>query len=336
MGMWFWMVVCLVMRIGGASTGSPTQRNKKEHDVLCGLLGAAAEKWKTTNNPQAREALAQAIFGNKTGGDIETLKQDLPEEFKNPGNRANRCGSCMYSNGKHYPGWSIPHDMLCMCTVGQGGFPFLEKSNDSGNPTLCGRSAKDFGCEQNRDHGTGCHGNKEWWNETTWNRQAKGHLNATWEKVVKPCLGGEKLQLEAALKNLTESRKDRETPSWAQGHGRCNGISGAVCVYYGYQCHDDPRSPQWWQTLYEALTASEDTRAQGNSTRSSSGRRARRHTGGATTAGEPGDDSTEDESQHSGSASTNNHNHPLPLLSGQQSDTSLTQPLGLLSAALLV
>ncbi|CCD12834.1 Variant surface glycoprotein [Trypanosoma congolense IL3000] len=277
--MLFWMflgVFVIVGRVGsvGARTESPTHHNKNEHDVLCGLLGVAVERWKTTNNPTAKKALSRAIFGHRNGGIIETLMEKLPNEYNEPGSRENACGSCTYSDGKHYPGWSIPHDLICMCTVGENGYPFGQNSNDNGTPTLCGRSATDFGCEQNQGNGNGCHGNKDWWKESSHhdgngNRQASKHLNATWEKVIKPCLiGGEKLQLEVALKNLTGSRKDRETPSWASGHGKCNGVSGAVCVYYGTGCDKqyNNNSPQWWWDLEKALTTPNLTEAQLNST----------------------------------------------------------------------
>ncbi|CCD11709.1 Variant surface glycoprotein [Trypanosoma congolense IL3000] len=325
------IVGMMMMALSGSSLGTGTSEhhnhNEDHHDALCGLLGAAVRKWKRTHNPTTKKVLAQAIFGNESGGNLNTLLAGLPETHHKPGNRHNWCGSCAYG-GDHYPGKSIPHDMLCMCTVGEGGFPFLAYS-DKPETKLCGKSAADLGCKNQQDSGNGCHSNQHWWTTSTkshnGNGEAKVHLNVTWEKVVKPCLQGG--HIGRAKKTLLEKLNVGEysSPRWGWGHTNCGGDYSDVCVSYGHQCHDNPKSPQWWQELYEALTTTEDTHAKGKSTRSTR-KRTRRNTGGSTAPEEEENDSEEDEPEDTGTESTNNHNRQLPLLSHQQSGTSLTQP----------
>ncbi|CCD16275.1 Variant surface glycoprotein [Trypanosoma congolense IL3000] len=343
--MFFVFMAMVMMGLSGSSLGTGTNEhhnhNGDNHDDLCSVLKAAVTLYHSRRSGEKlRKALKRAIFGNESGGgDIETLQKGLPETHNNPGNRKNWCGDCTYG-GDHYPGKSIPHDLICMCTVGSSGFPFTHMSENG--KTLCGKSATDLGCEKNRESGTGCHGknNSHWWNDTSTNHepngkgQVKEHLETTWNTVVKPCLQGR--HIEQAKKTLLEKLYvgHQSSPSWARGHTNCGGDHSDVCVSYGHQCHDNPNSPQWWQELYDALTTTEDTSAQGNSTRSPR-KRTRRKTGSATAAGEPEDDSEEDEPENTGTTSTSNR--PLPLLSNQQSGILLTKPLlCLLSASFFI
>ncbi|CCD12054.1 unnamed protein product [Trypanosoma congolense IL3000] len=228
------MVMVVVLWTGTASGTYTTgpNHNGAHHETLCGLLGAAAQKWKTTNHTVFNKALWQAIFGKREGDNLDVLSKGLPAEYHDPGNRQYTCCSRTCSNHGPYPGKSIHHDLLRMCTVGENGYPFNYGSDNS--KTLCGRSATELGCEDG--HGNGCQSgnvNNHGWHENGDHQnsaeQAKKHLNSTWVKVVSPCI-------EGALKNLTESRKDWETPSGARSHNSCNGVSGAVCVYYGNGC----------------------------------------------------------------------------------------------------
>ncbi|CCD15452.1 Variant surface glycoprotein [Trypanosoma congolense IL3000] len=347
--MFFVLVGMLMMGLSGnsLSTGISEHHNHNEdnHDTLCSVLKAAVTLYHSPpSGEKLKKALAQAIFGNQTGGKLEDLKKGLAHEYKTPGSRESSCGSCTYSDRKHYPGWSIPHDLICMCTVGEHGYPFGQNSDDHGNPTLCGRSAADFGCGKNPKDGSGCHeNNKHWWTHSSnhdWSGtgQVREHLTATWEKVVKPCL--QRRNNGQTKKTLLEKLKveEQQSPKWARGHTLCNGFSGAVCVNYGHHCgtEHNNNSPQWWKELYEALTTMEDTRAQRNSTRFPR-RRTLRKPGGTLTPEEPEDDSEEDEPEETGSTSTSNNNLPLTLLSNQQSGTHLIPPHSwFLTAVLLI
>ncbi|CCD14244.1 Variant surface glycoprotein [Trypanosoma congolense IL3000] len=335
-----WM---MMLGLSGSSLGTGISEhhnhNRDNHDVLCSVLKATVTLYKRhRSGERLKKALKRAIFGNESGeGNIETLMETLPEEYNHPGNRQHSCGSCTYGDSSDYPGWSIPHDILCMCTVGSGGFPFLDRYD--GTATLCGRSSKELGCDKHQQSGGGCHnGNTHWWNDFTesynGNGKVKEHLEATWKKVVKTCL--ETLSnitpgqaRETLLKQLKVD-EGRSSPSWARGHGPCGGGSADVCVSYGYQCHDNPKSPQWWQELYETLTASEDTHSKEKSTRTPR-KRTRRKTEDAPTTAEPEDDSEEDVPQDRGSESAKNR--PLPLLSHQQSGAPLPPPHSCLLSA---
>ncbi|CCD16859.1 unnamed protein product, partial [Trypanosoma congolense IL3000] len=131
--------------------------NGKEHDALCSVLGAVVTLYRSARGgPTLQKALRRALFGNENGdGDLNTLLADLPSTHHNPGHRERSCGDCRYGGGEDYPGWSIPHDLLCLCTVGKNGYPF---TNDGQNSKMfCGQSAQNLGC----GNGNGCHNGNE-------------------------------------------------------------------------------------------------------------------------------------------------------------------------------
>ncbi|CCD14896.1 unnamed protein product, partial [Trypanosoma congolense IL3000] len=193
MMMYFWMVVIMVIvvTVGMATVGD--NHNGKKHDTLCGLLSAAVSIFQSgKGGPVLRKALQRAIFGGESGAlSLKTLIETPPEEFKNPGRRANWCGACRYI-GEAYPGKSIPHDLICLCTVGENGYPFKESSITK----LCGLSATELGCS--RDSSPRCEaGDGEGWSELSTGTSAKEHIDATWKTAVAKCLReGLKLDLE--------------------------------------------------------------------------------------------------------------------------------------------
>ncbi|CCD17375.1 Variant surface glycoprotein [Trypanosoma congolense IL3000] len=262
----FLVMVCLVFMLLHGRTTTSHNHNGEHYGTLCDILAAAVQKWKSTNNPTAKKALSQAIFGHPNGkGDPSKL--DLPSTHLKPGNRKNWCGECMYNDQESYPGKSIPHDLLCMCTVGENGYPFIQYSEVR---QLCGKGAKELGCDKDAGNAERCHSddNKHGWTESNWDGQANKHLNATWHAIVKACLRGKpKSDVDKARKTLQKlDVGEYSTPSWAWGHSGCAGGNSDVCVGYGSWCLEHPKEyPQWWKTLYEALNAP-DLRKQNDAT----------------------------------------------------------------------
>ncbi|CCD14442.1 Variant surface glycoprotein [Trypanosoma congolense IL3000] len=326
-----WMV--FLMGLWVPVNGDEKNHNGEDHHVLCGLLGVAVHKWKTTNNPTAKEALAQSIFGNTNGGDLDGLSKGLPPEYHKPGNRQNWCGTCADSNRKHYPGNSIPHDLLCLCTVGENGYPFIEHGSIK---QLCGQNARELGCEQDAGNPKGCHnGNGHGWSDSKYDDQARKHLNATWNAVVTTCLGKElKHDVEKTRKTLLEKLKVGEysSPVWARSHHRCSGVNGDVCVSYGSQCdrEDNNNSPQWWWHLEKALTAPNLQPAQLNAAVFSD---ATIDPAESAPAGQAGSSTHKMPSSTSTTLTPDEPRNRLLSLSSKQEDgTSLTHPTCLLGA----
>ncbi|CCD17450.1 Variant surface glycoprotein [Trypanosoma congolense IL3000] len=335
----FLLVVCLAVMLVPGRTTTSHNHNGEHYGTLCDLLAAAVQKWKTANNSSVKKALSQAIFGHPNGkGDPSEL--DLPSTHHKPGNRRQWCGECVYGDQESYPGKSIPHDILCMCTVGENGYPFLE-GLDKPDTRLCGRSAGDLGCGQDVGNGKGClKGNGHWWSENSDRNHAGKYLKATWDGVVKTCLGKQlNLDAEDGLKTLLNKLKigKYSSPAWAWGHHGCNGVDGAVCVTYGTRCHrpHNTNFPQWWWDLEEALNAPNLTQAELHAAVSQN------FTIDTTDSAQTGQQGSSTQAMPSTtSASSTTEESPgkvLPLLSNQQSSASLTHPLlCLLSASFFI
>ncbi|CCD14069.1 unnamed protein product [Trypanosoma congolense IL3000] len=143
-----WMVVMVVDTAGsviGTHVALHKKHNAEEHHALCDLLGAAVDLWQIAQNGGSdsppKKALGQAIFGNANGGTLTDLERGSPTDYEEHGDRSALCGSCLHGR-RHYPGKSIPHELPCLCTVGQNGAPF----NNGGYHSLCGVTGGDWGC----------------------------------------------------------------------------------------------------------------------------------------------------------------------------------------------
>ncbi|CCD15200.1 unnamed protein product [Trypanosoma congolense IL3000] len=143
-------IVALVMSFGGLCA-TAAKFNAEEHDALCNVLVAAVELWDIEESPESelpsalKTAINQAIFGKEKGGNLEDLYEALPDVYEHPGDREQWCGKCSprYQRGP-YPGKSIPHDLMCLCTPGKEGTPFPRSSSWSRllgwkRITLCGQ-----------------------------------------------------------------------------------------------------------------------------------------------------------------------------------------------------
>ncbi|CCD16402.1 Variant surface glycoprotein [Trypanosoma congolense IL3000] len=254
-----WVALMAVLGIGsGAGNGwaytPDPNHNGDKHGLLCGLLGATVHKWKTTNHPGVKKALGQAIFGSTQGG-WDLNKFELHPDFNKGGSRGSLCGKCL-GTPDHYPGKSIPHDLLCLCTVGENGHPFTSYESIT---KLCGRAKNDL---------TAGNQNHQGWHSSN---SGIAHQKNTWDKIVKPCLqGGSDASIEEALRNLTEHVGDRDYPRWEASNPQvCSGgYSTDICVRYTGcgKRYLRPDFPQWWETLEQALRTPNLTEDQLNST----------------------------------------------------------------------
>ncbi|CCD16269.1 Variant surface glycoprotein [Trypanosoma congolense IL3000] len=248
----FCVVMLVIMMSGGIATASDNHNGDK-HEALCNVLGAAVSIFQNgRGGMELRRALRSAIFGSETSADISTLLAGLPVTHHNPGSRKNWCGTCTHSDSDHYPGKSIPHDLLCLCTIGTNGYPVV---SDGSARQLCGRSAMDLGCGGGAAHQCNA-GNGAGWSESNSGGNAKEYVEATWKTVVQTCLQkGLKLNLEQARKTLTEQLKPKDgtSPIWARGHSYgCKGEKEDICVNYDSWC-DTKEYPQWLKPLKLAL-----------------------------------------------------------------------------------
>ncbi|CCD13880.1 Variant surface glycoprotein [Trypanosoma congolense IL3000] len=260
LGMRAWVMVVVVWVRIVIGEESPNNHNKNEYEALCSVLSSAVTIFESGRGSSAlKKALEQAIFGSKTQQDkLESLLWALPQEFQAPGDRQNWCGVC--ANSHHYPGKSIPHDMLCLCTVGGAGYPF-----SYGASTLCGKSARELGCSG--DYRTDCSGS-EGWTESKHGEPAKTHVRATWDAVVKPCFRAQSPNsLEETRNTLMKHLKppDGYSPIWGRGHSYCGGTGGNVCLNYPNPC-GPTNFPQWVKDLSEALEKEDFAKAENTST----------------------------------------------------------------------
>ncbi|CCD15241.1 Variant surface glycoprotein [Trypanosoma congolense IL3000] len=257
----FLMVMMVIMGVN--ASGEARDHNHDAHKALCDLMKAAVAKLGSNSASNAmKEALHQTIFGNKSGGNLDALKGALPKEYydgeSRDGDRGLWCGqpfedSHQLSNKgqPRWPGHSGPHDLLCLCTVGQGGFP-LNKSEESNMDTLCGK---------NRDSLVGSGGTG--WGDS--GNKAESQLKATWDNVIKECLNGVqgkglKETLENFLGKLKHNPDTAYKTRYRLGEGNvtiyaaCNGTPQlGDCVMY----YNATKPLPWWTELEKALPEEE-------------------------------------------------------------------------------
>ncbi|CCD13441.1 unnamed protein product [Trypanosoma congolense IL3000] len=155
----------------------------------------------------------------------------------------NRLCLCGTYGDKHYPGESVRHDMLCLCT------PVPEGPTEGTNDELCGRKTGGLGAAETEGPRMGFGPNAE-------------SVKKTWEDIVQSCL---RYGVRKGLKNLMEEfnkevelKKNRLGGEMEDNPTLCGGNAlNNTCVNYA---GDRPgaesvcaRSQTWWQRLYEAI-----------------------------------------------------------------------------------
>ncbi|CCD13266.1 Variant surface glycoprotein [Trypanosoma congolense IL3000] len=260
MRMRVWMVVMVFF--GVAASADEKDHNGAQHQALCGLLKAAVTKWGEVRGREPadplRKALGQTIFGKVEGGDLSVLKV-LPTDYNNVEGRLTSrgtwCGQPFYethtAHGWRWSGHSAPHDLVCLCTLGNNTWPLNHTQKET---TLCGKDGNALGGSDGKGWSNGGSGNE--------------HVKATWVKVTVPCLNGEaggdlKQALNEFLGKLQHKPDGDINPSrYILGENNvtetdsdaCTGSPKlGVCVSYFNATSPMP----WWVALRNALPEEE-------------------------------------------------------------------------------
>ncbi|CCD16139.1 Variant surface glycoprotein [Trypanosoma congolense IL3000] len=268
------IIVCVAaMEMVGAENGDSEgtkEHNKEAHHLLCNLMNAAANKWreveKRASTDPLRKALKTTLFGYGTVETLETLKSGLPKDYEGveeiSGSRGNSCGQPQYVDAWHYgdaqarwPGHSAPHDMVCLCTLGNNTWPLNGTQKAT---TLCGKDKNALGGHDGKGWSSGGSGNE--------------HVKATWEKVVTPCLSesGKEEDLKRALETLIDNfnhtwiEEYKDTYRLGEGdyneYEACTGSSRlGVCAMYYPNATD---AKIWWKDLRAAIQEDEKQQEQ--------------------------------------------------------------------------
>ncbi|CCD12524.1 Variant surface glycoprotein [Trypanosoma congolense IL3000] len=259
MSMKFWVVFCLCMM----GVVRANDHNKEAHRALCDVLKAAANKWESVKDSDSplKQALGRTIFGNKSGGNLETLGKIIPKDYEKVVNhsvsRALWCGQ-PYDNPHNQPRWpghSAPHDLVCLCTTGKNGYPL----NEDNSKQLCGKTLSDLGGETSQG----------------WSQQGSGksQVEATWNSVTSECLSGNVPETSLqnamdALKQILVRNPNGETQygnrellgEGGSGKYPCGG-SNQVCVMY-YNAAGTVEHKPWWVALEKEINNEEQRQQQ--------------------------------------------------------------------------
>ncbi|CCD13086.1 Variant surface glycoprotein [Trypanosoma congolense IL3000] len=257
MRMKIWMVMCFVVlcvvNTKEADASGNKDYNKDAHKALCDVLNAAVRKWEDVKHSESpmKEALRKIIFG-KSGGNTDVPSGlQFPNDYnsanenerKNPNSRKNWCGACGGEEQKHYPGESAPHDLVCLCTPGEKGWPIKSQNGEK----LCGKTRHTWGSDVS---------NKGWYTAWSDHDQEREYLNKTWSEIVTKCLNTEdRIDLDTALRTFMEEITRQNEHRLGEGTYDCDGKTGVgACVLYTPQC----KKKTWWTELEKALQKEKD------------------------------------------------------------------------------
>ncbi|CCD12566.1 Variant surface glycoprotein [Trypanosoma congolense IL3000] len=266
------VVMCLV--VSNADENEKKDHNGDAHDALCELLKAAVGKWgdggKHLSGP-LQKALAKTIFGKQSSVEtVESLKGKLPVDYdgvvKQRESRGIACGEPRNDGGDYnnvhqtrWSGHSAPHDLVCLCTAGEKGWPVNQSETSTDKDKLCGQDRTALKAESNKGWDSKNQGEKE---------EGKEQINATWGEVVKPCLkSGTGTNLKDALEKFKQKLVNKSDEVYlnryqlGQGtpddYGACTGSEKkGVCVAYFNSTTTRYPMP-WWVDLQNALPEEE-------------------------------------------------------------------------------
>ncbi|CCD16062.1 Variant surface glycoprotein [Trypanosoma congolense IL3000] len=259
MRMKIWIVLLGFVRVIADDNSGKTEYNLEPYRELCSLLKIAVGNWvevqKRDPSDPLKRALGRTIFGSTDGGSLDDLK-GLPADYTKGGaERGNFCGQPYsepgYFSAPHrWSGHSAPHNLVCLCTKGENGYPVNISEN---HDTLCGKTSDALGA-----------GTEGW----TKSGSGKTQMEATWKEVVTHCLDGEVgKDLQKALKTFTGNlvnKPEMANPNRYQlGYGEpgdvytCTGSPPrGVCVMY-YNSTDPTKPQPWWSDLEKAIKEDE-------------------------------------------------------------------------------
>ncbi|CCD17361.1 Variant surface glycoprotein [Trypanosoma congolense IL3000] len=263
-----WMMVMVFS--GMAASAEEKNHNGAQYQVLCDLIKAGANKWREVRRREPtdtlRKALKMTLFGYGTVETLETLKSGLPKDYDDvedtQESRDLWCGQPFYDDygaPDRWPGYSALHDMVCLCTAGENGWPVNESKTSTNKDKLCGQDRTALKAEGGQGWGYTRH-------------KENAHVEATWNVTVTPCLDGDGKEegLKEALKSfigalkLMPSTGNRNGTQLGEGSPdkdhACTGTSTrGVCVEY-YPNITDGKT--WWVDLDEALKKEEQIQKQ--------------------------------------------------------------------------
>ncbi|CCD14484.1 Variant surface glycoprotein [Trypanosoma congolense IL3000] len=268
----FCFIVFLVVMgvLASFVVGEEEDHNKGAHERLCNVLREAVGMWEDGGarlSAPLKTALGRTIFGKDSDwGTVVSLKNSFPSDYKGvsdtSGSRYFLCGdqpqqdhSPMAKTARR-PGHSAPHDLVCLCTAGDGGWPV--NGTVGGEQTLCGKQANKLGVETEK---------KGWSHKKN---EGENQIQATWTNVVQECLQGtdKGTRLKDALNTFIE--KLGTVTSGANTYkvlgytGRdaypCSGskIQGICVKYYPEEQNAIP----WWKQLEDAINKDEAEKQQ--------------------------------------------------------------------------
>ncbi|CCD15850.1 Variant surface glycoprotein [Trypanosoma congolense IL3000] len=268
---WVAIVLAITMVVKGVRGGvysDEWELNGVDHHHLCEVFKATAELWEASRQSEMKldsgleAALRQALFSNVGKKDLASITEAVPAAYRpaKPVHRGTWCGSCKNSE-RYYPGRSITHDLMCLCSAGYYGNPFygfyLFFFKETGFK-LCGRERKDM--IKDRHHG---------WYAYNGYGLTKG-LDKPWRTIVWGCVNSREKtfgtgiqdltakvkKLSGAMKNFTAILKvvnGRYKLGGFQGHTESDG-SSETNMHVLYDTCDDKKKP-WWKRLNETLTS---------------------------------------------------------------------------------
>ncbi|CCD17505.1 Variant surface glycoprotein [Trypanosoma congolense IL3000] len=255
------MIVCLEFMVVMVVSGSVMNHNGAQHEALCNLLQAAVNALHRNKGGDAlNKALKQTIFGNESGGDIDTLRSQVPTDYdESGGERGLWCGEPFDDEhqrwSRRWSGHSAPHGLVCLCTLGANGWPLSDSNTEN---TLCGQLKSALG---------GGKGKGGWSGNGNDGKEGNQQITATWTTVAKPCLdGGDKTgdlkkALEKFIGQLNHTWDSVKHNIYLIGEGNvssdnaCDGTaSKGVCARYFPNLTS---TKTWWSDLEKALIEEE-------------------------------------------------------------------------------
>ncbi|CCD11840.1 Variant surface glycoprotein [Trypanosoma congolense IL3000] len=243
--------------------------NGKEHEALCSVFKASADVWEAskgsplTLDKNLEYGVRQALFGTYDGKIPERITEGLPAAYNTHSlkYRGTRCGGCPGGDTNYFAGWSITHDLMCLCTPGYYSEPFyywiLGFIYRETGFRLCGRKREDMVPDQYQG-----------WYSYNGYKQAKG-LHSSWKAVVLGCYNNRTKRretkghnLEEKVKKLSEATQHFTTLlKQSGGRSKLGGFEkhhtesdgkDEKSMHVRYGACNDRRQP-WWKKLNEAL-----------------------------------------------------------------------------------